>query len=68
MNKILVIDGMMCMHCVAHVQKALEAVDGVETVNVSLEEKAASVNGGALADEPLIKAVEAAGYRVISIS
>ena len=35
------IEGMMCNHCTAHVQKALEALDGVESVEVSLEDKKA---------------------------
>lgn len=39
MKKTVYIEGMMCNHCTAHVQKALEALDGVESVEVSLEDK-----------------------------
>lgn len=34
----LSIDGMMCQHCVAHVTKALSAIEGVTPV-VNLEKK-----------------------------
>ncbi len=43
MKSTLKIEGMMCMHCVANVKKALEAVDGVAAVAVNLEEKTAVV-------------------------
>ena len=43
MEKTLQIEGMMCQHCVMHVQKALAAVPGVEETGVSLEEKSAKV-------------------------
>lgn len=39
MKKTVYINGMMCSHCTAHVQKALGALDGVESVEVSLEDK-----------------------------
>lgn len=60
------IEGMMCGHCVAHVEKALKAVDGVESVNVSLENKCAEVTGSA-DNEALKKAVIDAGYEVVGI-
>ena len=43
MEKVLKIEGMMCNHCVMHVQKALAAIPGVEDVAVSLEDKSAHV-------------------------
>ena len=39
MKKVLVVEGMMCAHCQAHVQKALEGVDGVQEAVVDLEKK-----------------------------
>ena len=60
------IEGMMCGHCVAHVEKALKAVDGVESVNVSLENKCTEVTGSA-DNEALKKAVIDAGYEVVGI-
>ena len=64
--KTMIIDGMMCMHCKAHVEKALNAIDGV-TATVDLENKSASISGD-VADEVLTKAVTDAGYTVISIN
>ncbi len=66
MKKVLSIEGMMCPRCQAHVQKALEAVEGVEGVEVSLEEKNATVALKAeVSNEVLTKAVTDAGYDVI---
>ena len=62
MEKTLNVEGMMCPHCVAHVKKALEAVAGVESVDVNLEAKTATVTGTDLADETLVAAVVEAGY------
>ena len=62
------IEGMMCMRCVAHVEKALKAVEGVAEVNVSLEENKAVVTLSApVAADVLKKAVEDDGYTVTSI-
>ena len=67
MKKTMKIEGMMCKHCVAHVTKALEAVEGV-TPEVSLDDKAAYLTlDRDIPDEMLIKAVTDAGYEVISI-
>lgn len=60
----LKIEGMMCKHCQARVEKALKAVPGVEAVTVDLETKAAKVTGSA-APEALKKAVLDAGYQVL---
>ena len=43
----LKIEGMMCGHCRARVEKALKAVPGVQAVEVSLEAKTAEVTGSA---------------------
>lgn len=60
---VLKIEGMMCGHCQARVEKALKAVAGVETVEVSLENKTATVTGNA--DPTLLRqAVIDAGYRI----
>ena len=63
MKKILNVEGMMCPRCQAHVQKALEAVEGVASVEVDLEAKTAAVTLSAdVADEVLTAAVSEAGY------
>ena len=65
MKKVLDIEGMMCQHCVAHVNKALSGIEGVEAVEVSLENKNAAVRLAAdVSDEMLVKAVVDAGYEV----
>lgn len=58
---VLSIKGMMCAHCVAHVKKALESVEGVREVTVSLDEANATVVGSADREE-MVSAVRAAGY------
>lgn len=69
MQKTLNITGMMCNHCVAHVKKALENVDGVSSVNVSLENNNATVAlSHPVDDATLAKAVTDEGYEVTSIN
>ncbi len=62
--EVLNIKGMMCMHCVGHVEKALKAVAGVQQVEVSLEAGTASVTGTA-DRQALVAAVTEAGYEVV---
>ena len=67
-KKTIEIEGMMCMHCVAHVRSALEKTEGVESVEVSLEEKRAVVTlKNDLPDKTLADAVTNAGYKVTKI-
>lgn len=66
MVKVLDIEGMMCAHCQAHVKEALEGVEGVTGVDVSLEDKQASVTmAQEVPDETLAEAVTKAGYKVL---
>ena len=67
MEKILKIEGMMCMHCVAHVKKALDALEGVTEVDVSLEDKQA-VLAGEVSDDAIRAAIAEAGYEVTEIN
>ena len=63
MTKTLNVTGMMCQHCVAHVKKALEGVEGVSSVDVNLEAGTATVEAAeGVADEALVAAVVDAGY------
>ena len=69
MTKVISIEGMMCNHCTGTVQKALEAVEGVKTVTMSLEQKNATVElASDVADEVLIRAVTDAGYEVKGVT
>lgn len=68
MTKTMMIEGMACGHCTARVQKALEAVEGVASVVMNLEDKSAVVElNGELTDEVLKDAVAEAGYEVVKI-
>ena len=68
MQKVLKIEGMMCMHCVAHVKKALEGVEGVKSVEVSLEKNEAVVElNNDVSNDIFIKAIDEAGYKVTDI-
>ena len=69
MTKVISIEGMMCNHCTGTVQKALEAVEGVKTVTMSLEQKNATVElASDVSDEVLTKAVVDAGYEVKGVT
>ena len=56
------IEGMMCSHCQANVERTIKQIDGVENVEVILGEGIAKVSGTAPA-EAIIAAVEAVGYK-----
>lgn len=56
------IEGMMCKHCQARVEKALQGVAGVHEVTVSLEQKNAVVTCEGVSKEALVQAVTEAGY------
>ena len=66
MTTTISIEGMMCAHCQAHVEKALKEVVGVTEVTVSLENKNAVVTGDASV-ETLKQAVVDAGYEVTDV-
>lgn len=61
MGKTFKIKGMSCSHCKANVEKAITAVEGVESVTVDLQSGTADVQGN-VAPEAIEAAVTAAGY------
>ena len=64
----ITVNGMMCGHCEAHVKKALEAIDGIETAAASHEENLVTITKTKDVEESLIKAaVEDAGYEYAGI-
>lgn len=68
MEKTLEITGMMCGHCEMAVKKALEAVDGVVSADVSHEKGTAVVTlSKEVSNDVLKKAVEDKDYTVTSI-
>ena len=67
MKKEMVIEGMMCGHCSARVEKALNAIDGVQA-KVDLDKKTAYIElSQDVADDVLKKAVTDADYEVVSL-
>ena len=59
------VEGMMCMHCVKHVEEAIKSVPGVKKVKVDLDAKIAQaeiVPSKTNASE-IIAAIEKAGYK-----
>lgn len=65
MIRILKIEGMMCAHCSARVEAALNALPGVKA-KVDLGKKCAEVSGAA-SEAQLKEAVEKGGYNLIEI-
>ena len=68
MTKTMKIEGMMCGHCEAAVKKALEALDGVASAEVSHEKGTAVVTLDKDVDNAVLtKAVEDKDYKVTAI-
>ena len=65
---VLAINGMMCGHCTARVEKTLASLDGAVSAKASLEEGTATVVAADGMDKDAMKAaVEAQGYEVTSV-
>lgn len=65
MEKTMKIEGMMCPHCEVTVKKTLEAIDGVESAEVSHEKGSAVLTMSKNVEDSVLKrAVEDAGYKV----
>jgi Au+-exporting ATPase len=63
---VLDVEGMTCASCVGRVERALKAVPGVQSASVNLATERADVTGTAVDRALLVKAVEDAGYDVLS--
>ena len=72
MKKTIYVEGMMCAHCVARVEQALGAVEGVSKVKIDLKKNRPSPVQVELTSEvsndALTAAVTGAGYTVASIA
>lgn len=64
MNLVISVEGMMCTHCKARVEKALLAVPGTESALADLEKKNVTVTGTA-GETAWKEAITAAGYKVV---
>ena len=68
MEKKLLVEGMLCNHCKASVEKVLKAVPGVADAVVDLAAKTAAVTlAEDVADEKLIAAVEGKGFKPVKV-
>ena len=63
METVIYVEGMMCKHCKAHVEKACKAVEGTVDAVVDLEAKNVTVTGSASL-EALKAAIVDAGYEI----
>ena len=64
----ITVKGMTCGHCEAHVKKALEAIDGIDSAVASHDDNLVTITNSKEVDEAAIKAaVEEAGYEYAGI-
>ena len=63
METVIYVEGMMCKHCKAHVEKACKAVEGTVDAVVDLAAKNVTVTGTASL-EALKAAIVEAGYEI----
>jgi copper chaperone len=61
----LKIDDMSCQHCVMNVKKAVDAVGGVNSSDVSVGSANVTYDENKTDREAIINAVQSAGYRVV---
>ncbi len=67
-KKIIIIEGMQCNHCKMSVEKALSSIEGIITVEVSLENKTAIVEATREIENSRInEVIEEAGFTVKEI-
>ena len=65
MNSVIKVKGMSCQHCVLAVKKTLSSLDGVQEVNVNLENGEATLTHDGLVDmNEARQRIEKAGYEV----
>ena len=67
-KKVLVVEGMMCEHCAAHVEAAVSKIDGVKSVKVDLKKKTATAKVDRdISRDEFEKAVSGAGYKLVEV-
>jgi len=67
-SKIYSVPGMHCGHCKTAVTEELQAVAGVEQVDVDLDTKRVTVSGAGLEEASLRAAIEEAGYEAEEVA
>ena len=67
-KKVITIEGMMCEHCKAKVEKSLLELAGITKVKVSLKDKTATIYSSvSIPDEDIIDTINKLDYKVASI-
>lgn len=67
-KKVITIEGMMCEHCKAKVEKSLLELNGITKVKVSLKDKTATIYSSvSIPDEDIIDTINKLDYKVTSI-
>lgn len=67
-KKVITIEGMMCEHCKAKVEKSLLELEGVSKVKVSLKDKTATIYSSvSIPDKDIIDTISKLDYKVTSI-
>lgn len=65
LEKIYLVKGMSCQHCVNAIKQAVSKIEGVQSVAVDLDAGQVTVTfTGAVDDESVVAAIEDAGYEV----
>lgn len=63
---VIKIEGMTCQHCVMRVKKAIEGLAGITKADVQIGSAAVLYNESKVKKEDIEKAIEKAGYKVVS--
>lgn len=67
-RKVITIEGMMCEHCKAKVEKSLLELEDVTKVKVSLKDKTATIYSSvSISDTDITNAINKLDYKVTSI-
>jgi copper chaperone len=64
----LTIEGMSCGHCVMHVKKELSKLSGLTIENVEIGKARVQYDEAKVTSDQISKAIEEAGYKLLSIS
>ena len=66
-KRLFKVEGMMCNHCRANVEKALQQLEGVTSVEVDLTAGTAAIEGS-VSDEEVINSITGIGYSATKLS
>lgn len=66
MEKLVIVEGMSCNHCVKSVTEALEKIGG-KNVNINLDTKEVKLAADDIEDNKITQAIEDIGFDVVEI-